>query len=623
MGHRVTFFPGSIGVDVKDGATILDAAIAAGVQVNSVCGGKGTCGKCMVIVDGPVEGDPHSLSPEEVRVGYRLACNTQVRGDVSVFVPEESQVSEHQIIATYRGREVPDLTPLTEVRRLDLTAPTLEDNLGDLERVACALGVKVLDVPLPLLRTLPDTLREGGWQLTALLSRQDGTVRLMDIDKGSKGRANYGLAVDVGTTTIAAELFDLNTGRAVAQASDYNRQLVCGEDVLSRIAYAEENGVERLTELVVDTVNGLAAQLCAERDKRRRFHPGTCDDDIAAVVISGNTAMVHMLLGLDPTNIRYSPYIPIANLPPVLLAGEIGMRALPEAPLYCVPGRAGYVGGDITSDILLSGLHLSDKLTMLIDVGTNGEVVLGNQDWIVGCSTSAGPAFEGGEVSCGMRAMGGAIDTVCISDRDLSITTIGNARPRGICGSGLIDLIAQMFLGGYLDKKGRINAHSSERVRAAGRGLEFILNHEAGRKDLTVTEEDIANVVRTKAAIYAGCSVLLHSVDKTFEDVDRMCIAGGFGSYINIDNAQAIGLLPDLPRDRFDFLGNASLGGAKLCLLSESIRREAREVYSMMTYLDLSSSQAFFDQYSSALFLPHTDIGQFPRVKEKLDALER
>ncbi|MBI0582788.1 MAG: DUF4445 domain-containing protein [Methanomassiliicoccus sp.] len=623
MGHKVTFFPGNVTVEVQDGETVLDAAVAAGVQVNSVCGGRGTCGKCLVIIDGPAESEQGTLSPEEYRLGYRLACRTAVHGDLSAFIPEGSQVSEHQILAAYHGRGAPELTPLTEVRRLDLKAPSLEDNLADLERVTCALGTPDLLVPLPLLKDLPRVLREGGWQLSLMLSRQDGTRRLMAVEKGAKGIANYGMAIDIGTTTLAAELVDLNTGRTVAQASDYNRQLVCGEDVLSRIAYAEDKGVERLTELVVDTVNGLIAQLCAERDKQRRFHSGTCDDDIASIVVSANTSMVHMLLGLDPTHIRYSPYIPITNVPPVLTASEIGLRAQPDAPVLCVPGRSSYVGGDITSDILLSGMHLSEDLALLIDMGTNGEVVLGNRDWMIGCSTSAGPAFEGGEVSCGMRAMGGAIDKVSISEREVSITTIGNARPRGICGSGLIDLIAQMFVHRYLDKKGRIDTATSERVRSSGRGMEFIIHQEAGEKPIAVNDDDIAGVIRTKAAIYAGCSVLLRTVGREFADLDRVYIAGGFGNYINIDNAQTIGLLPDLPRERFELLGNASLGGAKLCLLSEKMRKEALEIYSMMTYLDLSSSNAFFDQYSSALFLPHTDLGQFPAVAERLAARPR
>lgn len=617
MGHTVTFFPGSIAVEVRDGETVLDAAIAAGVQINSVCGGKGTCGKCLVIVDGPSESMPGALSADELDRGYRLACRTVVRGDMSVFIPEEAQISEHQILASYHGREAPDLTPLTEVRKLDLAAPSLEDNLADLERVACALGDPHLIISLPLLRSLPKVLREGGWQLSVMLSRPNGVERVMAFEKGSKDIPNYGMAVDIGTTTVVAELVDLNTGRTVAQASDYNRQLVCGEDVLSRIAYAEEKGGKRLTELVVDTINGLIAQLCAERDRKRRYHPGSCSEDIASIVVSGNTAMVHTLLGLDPTNIRYEPYIPVANVPPVLTASEIGLRAQPDAPVLCVPGRAAYVGGDITSDILLSEMHLRDELALLIDVGTNGEVVLGNKDWIIGCSTSAGPAFEGGEVSCGMRAMTGAIDKVSISEREVSVSTIGNAKPRGICGSGLIDLIAQMFSAGYLDKKGRIDTASSERVRSSGRGMEFVV-HPGGSRAITVTDDDIASVIRTKAAIYTGCAVLLQTVDKRFSDLDRIYIAGGFGSYIDIDNAQTIGLLPDLPREKFELLGNASLGGAKLCLLSEEMRREAREIYSMMTYLDLSSSPAFFDQYSSALFLPHTDMEQFPTVRGRL-----
>lgn len=618
MGRKVTFFPGSIVAEVQDGDTILDAAVQAGVQVNSVCGGKGTCGKCLVIVDGATDGEIGQLSQEEYRLGYRLACQARVRGDLSVFIPEESQVSEHQILASYHGREHDELSPLTETRKLDLPAPTMDDNQGDLERVTCALDMPGLIVPLPLLRQLPKLLREGGWQLNVMVAREDGGRRLMLLEKGSKSCPNYGVAIDIGTTTVVAELVDLTTGRTLAQASDYNRQLVCGEDVLSRIAYAEEKGLGRLTELVTDTVNGLIAQLCAERDKRRRYHSGTCDDDIASIAVGGNTTMVHMLLGLDPKNIRYAPYIPVTNMPPALRASEVGLRAYPDAPVYCVPGRASYVGGDITADILLSGLHLRDELCMLIDVGTNGEVVLGNKDWIVGCSTSAGPAFEGGEVSCGMRAMGGAIDTVSISDYEINITTIGRAAPRGICGSGLIDLIAQMFERGHLDKKGRINVASSEHARASGRGMEFVIHQEVGKKDIAVTDDDIANVIRTKAAIYAGCSVLLQSVDRKFTDLDRVYIAGGFGNYINIDNARTIGLLPDLPKERFEFLGNASLGGTRLCLLSGKMRQEAEAIYRSMTYLDLSSSQMFFDQYSSALFLPHTDMGQFPSVAERL-----
>jgi len=620
--RRVSFFPGSTSVEVDDGATVLDAAVAAGVPVNSVCGGKGTCGKCVVIVDGPTAmTGKGNLSDEEVGLGYRLACLTEVKGDLTVFVPEGSQVREQQIMTTYRKEEAGKLSPLAERRMADMPAPSLDDSTADLERFLNALGVPDLEVPLPLLKRLPRTLRDSGWRVSALIGRTDRGRRLMDVRSAAQSPKEYGIAVDIGTTTVVAELVDLSTGDPVAQSSDYNRQIVAGEDVLSRIAFAEEKGAGRLTELVLDTINGLVGQLCEERDEKRRYHSGICGDDIVAVSVGGNTVMTHLFLGLDPKNIRYEPYIPTAGIPPITRAQEVGLRVHPEAPVYCVPGRASYVGGDITADVLLSGLHAKDELAMLIDVGTNGEVVLGDRDWMVCCSTSAGPAFEGGEVSCGMRAMTGAIDSVSIKDYDIDITTIRKTPPAGICGSGLIDLIAQMFLAGFVDKKGRIAASGSERVRSSGRGMEFVVHPgQGGKKDIFVTDDDISNVIRTKAAIYAGCSVLLQSVGKSFDDVERLYIAGGFGNYINVPNAQAIGLLPDVPKEKFEFLGNASLGGAELCLLSEDRRAEARSIYDRMTYLDLSSSSAFFDQYSSALFLPHTDLERFPRVRERMRA---
>lgn len=622
MKRRVSFFPDSTSVEVDDGATVLDAAVAAGVPVNSVCGGKGTCGKCVVIVDGPTAmTGKGNLSDEEVGLGYRLACLTEVKGDLTVFVPEGSQVREQQIMTTYRKEEAGKLSPLAERRMADMPAPSLDDSTADLERFLNALGMPDLEVPLPLLKRLPRTLRDSGWRVSALIGRTDRGRRLMDVRSAAQSPKEYGIAVDIGTTTVVAELVDLSTGDPVAQSSDYNRQIVAGEDVLSRIAFAEEKGAGRLTELVLDTINGLVGQLCEERDEKRRYHSGICGDDIVAVSVGGNTVMTHLFLGLDPKNIRYEPYIPTAGIPPITRAQEVGLRVHPEAPVYCVPGRASYVGGDITADVLLSGLHAKDELAMLIDVGTNGEVVLGDRDWMVCCSTSAGPAFEGGEVSCGMRAMTGAIDSVSIKDYDIDITTIRKTPPAGICGSGLIDLIAQMFLAGFVDKKGRIAASGSERVRSSGRGMEFVVHPgQGGKKDIFVTDDDISNVIRTKAAIYAGCSVLLQSVGKSFDDVERLYIAGGFGNYINVPNAQAIGLLPDVPKEKFEFLGNASLGGAELCLLSEDRRAEARSIYDRMTYLDLSSSSAFFDQYSSALFLPHTDLERFPRVRERMRA---
>lgn len=614
MAHRVTFFPGNIAVEVKDDETVLDAAIAAGVHVNSVCGGRGTCGKCQVIVDGPHRSEVRGeIGDAAWRAGYRLACQTRPEGDLAVFVPEESQARAGKILSSHKEVPVGPLSPLVQCVVADMDAPSMGDNLADLERLKCALNMSSLDATLPVLRELPRVLRSSGWRVSAMVARMNGG-RLIGVRSADRTCMDYGLAVDIGTTTVVAELVDLRTGRTVAHASDYNRQLVVGEDVLARIQYAEEKGVVRLQELVVDTINRLIGQICAVRDAHGVGE--VCADDIVAFSVGGNTTMVHLFLGLDPKHIRYEPYIPIAHHPPNIAAHQLGLRSHPDAPVYCVPGRASYVGGDITADVMLSGLHDRDELSLLIDVGTNGEVVLGNKDWMVSCSTSAGPAFEGGEVSCGMRAMDGAIDSVLIKDYDIDLTTIGGSAPRGVCGSGLIDLVAQMFLTGHLDKKGHIQSARSERVRSSGRGMEFLVH--AGKSDIAVTDDDIANIIRTKAAVYAGCAVLLESVDKSFDDVARIYIAGGFGSHINIPHAQLIGLLPDVPQERFEFLGNGSLGGAKLCLLSEERRQEAKKIYENMTYLDLSSSNEFFDQYSSALFLPHTDLERFPRVKERL-----
>lgn len=601
MKHRVTFFPGNVPVDVDEGETVLDAAVAAGVRIDASCGGAGTCGRCRVLVEGP------HRAPD-AGDGHVLACQTFPEGELSVFVPAGNEARAGQIHGSYSNIPLEVKEPLAEIAHVIMEAPSLDDNLADLERLKCALGRTNVGISLPALRSLPSVLRSSGWRAFATIARAGGTEEIMEVRPGD-GAGAIGAAVDIGTTTVALELVDLRTGQVLAQASDYNRQMVAGEDVLARIAYAEEKGPERLQELIAGTVNRLLDRACDDG----RFHV----DDVKALSIGANPAMVLLLLGLDPRHIRYEPYIPAVHEPPVVRAAELGLRAHPRAPVYCIPGRAAYVGGDVTADVLLSGMHLKDELSLLIDVGTNGEVVLGGREWMVTCSTSAGPAFEGGEVSCGMRAMSGAIDSVTISNGELRFGTIGSGEPIGICGSGLIDLVAQMFQGGWIDRKGNIVHDGSERFRS-DEGVVSAVIH-SGETDIQINENDIANILRTKAAIYAGCSVLLNSVDLTFDDVDRVYIAGGFGSHIDVANAQLIGLLPDVPKERFEFIGNGSLGGARMCLLSSNARAAARSIFESMTYLDLSSSSQFFDQYSSALFLPHTDLDQFPSVRERLN----
>ena len=612
MAHRVTFLPGNVTVDVKDGDTVLDAAVAAGVHIDGSCGGAGTCGKCRVLAEGLYRSIGAAAAGDHV-----LACQIVPEGDLSVLVPGAAEARAGSIHSSYADADIEVSGPLAESLEAVMEAPSLDDNLADLERLRCALGRPEANITLEALRSLPQVIRSSGWRAFATITRRGAREEIIRVRPADDNVRDLGAAIDIGTTTVALELIDLRSGKVVGHASDYNHQMVAGEDVLARIAYAEEKGPERLQGLIVGTINRLVEQLCSIDDDRKSEGGRLCANDIVALSIGANPTMVHLLLGLDPRHIRYEPYIPVVHDPPAARAADLGVRVHPDATVYCVPGRAAYVGGDVTADVLLSGMHRRDELALLIDVGTNGEVVLGNREWMVACSTSAGPAFEGGEVSCGMRAMSGAIDSVRITNGDLELSTIDSQEPVGICGSGLIDLTAQMFQGGWIDRKGRILADGSERFRST-EGTVSVVVH-SGRSDILINEDDIANIMRTKAAVYAGCSVLLDSVDLKFTNLDKVYIAGGFGSHIDVGNAQLIGLLPDLPPERFEFIGNGSLGGARMCLLSEERRKSARSIFDSMTYLDLSSSSAFFDQYSSALFLPHTDLDQFPSVRRRLE----
>lgn len=630
MSFTVTFFPKNSTIQVEDGTTILDAAIEAGIAINSICGGEGTCGRCKVIVEGAVEASETAhIDLEEWDNGYRLACQSKIRSDLVVFVPQEAQVGEHKILTTFHVAELGQITPMVHTRHLSLPAPTLEDNIGDLERVERSLEIDAgdLNCPLEVLRELPGVLRGSDWNVTAFV---DKDLNLVGIT-GGEYDLEVGLAVDIGTTTVVAALIDLKHGEVISQASDYNKQIVCGEDVLSRIAFCEEWTLERPHNLILDTINVLIDRIVD--DITSRLGTGLSWKEISCMSVAGNTTMIHLFLGLDPRGIRYEPYIPVTNIPPMLRAGDLGIRIMPQAPVYIVPGRASYVGGDIVADVLSSELHKSGKTSLLIDVGTNGEIVLGNREWMVACSCSAGPAFEGGEVAHGMRAMMGAIDSIHITDDcEVEYTTIGGAKPLGICGSGLIDLIAEMFLMDIVDKKGRIQNLPYPRIRDGEEGREFVVAwaEETGlgkgqepcpgsECDIVITDNDIQNIIRTKAAVYAAASVLLRSVDMDFSDLSYIYVAGGFGNYLDIRKSQIIGLLPDLPGDRFVFLGNGALAGARLTLLSAVKRSEAREIHEMMTYFELSTTQAFFDEFSSSLFLPHTDIGNFPAVSKLLE----
>jgi len=464
-------------------------------------------------------------------------------------------------------------------------------------------------------------LRESGWEVTVTLGKRDGTTEVVLIEPGDTSNRNYGIALDIGTTTVVADLVDLNTRKTLGVKATHNRQASYGEDVITRIIYAEKgDGLERLHHAVVDTVNELIAALITEH--------GLNLNDVTAVTCAGNMTMTHLLLRVDPFFIRREPYVPTANSIPVIRAAEAGIKINPRGLLACLPGVSSYVGGDITAGVLASGLDEGEGLYMLIDIGTNGEIVLGNREWLVCCSASAGPAFEGGGMHSGVRAMHGAIQRIEIDPETYEVryATIGEGRPIGICGSGYIDTLAELFKTGSIERSGEIrttlpSSLKEMRIKAIDGGMAFALATEeesATGKDVLITEVDITNLIRSKGAIYTASKVLVDRMGMKLTDLDKFYIGGGFGNYLDIEKAIWIGLLPDLPEERFEFIGNSSLTGARMALLSYDAFTKAREIAEKMTYIELSVEPSYMEEYVGSLFLPHTDIDLFPTVKQAL-----
>jgi len=593
------------------------------------CGGQGRCGRCAVIVEeGPVRRrSTQRLSPEDVAAGYALACQTVVEGDVVVTIPPQERI-ERRLKESKRAVKVELPFPYDihdqPIRKIAVTLdpPSLADQTDDWSRLQRELArrfdLRDVQVSLPVLKKLGPALREGEWTVTAVLEmdawdRPEGPPRIIDILPGERLESLWAAAIDIGTTSNVVWLVDLISGQVMAQAADYNGQIARGEDVISRIIYASKgNGLEELQGLVMETLNRLLKKVARER--------GISTDEIYKVVVAGNTTMLHLFAGIPPESIRLMPFIPVVNHLPTFPARDIGLGVNPEATVDCLPGIASYVGADITAGVLSSGMCEEEELTLFIDIGTNGEMVLGDCTWLIACACSAGPAFEGAGVVHGMRATAGAIEEVWVNSEtyEASYRVIGNEKPRGICGSGLISLMAEMFIAGVIDKSGNINLNlPTERVREGEHGPEYVVawaDETAIGEDIAITAVDIDNLMRAKAAIYAGFSVLARSVGLTLADVSKVLIGGAFGQYINVEKAIQIGMLPDKPYESFEFLGNTSVRGAYYALVSRDMRRRVTEVGQMMTYLELSADNTFFDEFNAALFLPHTDLTQFPSV---------
>jgi len=632
---NILFTPDGTSIEVPRGTTVLAAARKAGVFINSLCGGDGVCGRCRVNVRlGKVRGKTSEfLTREEIREGVVLACEAHAESDLVVEVPETSriigQVLEIDPSAArfsadeHLSRSQEKLTPLVSKHYLELARPSLQNNMADLERLVHALakasGGGEFQMGLKVIRTLPELLRESKWKVTATTAYRGALTEITEVTAGNTARKNLAMVVDLGTTTVVAHLVDLVTGQTIGAAAKYNAQIPYGGDVVRRILHVESepDGVAEFQELT----SGDICKLIQELQEKHRFGPG----DISAVVAAGNTTMMHFLLGLGANEIRREPYVGVAYGPPPFRAAELGIKMSPRGLLYCLPCISSFVGADIVAGVLATGIHKRERLSVLIDIGTNGEIVVGNRDWMMCASASAGPAFEGSESSCGMRATAGAMDHVRLADCEtiLSYSTVSNAKPTGICGTGYVDLLAELLRLGIIDRTGRLNFEmecSRVRLRPDGVG-EFLLfrDDETGHgKDIMLAQEDIINLTRAKAAIYAASQCIMRQVNVTFDDIEEIMVAGAFGNYLDIENAVLIGLLPDVPAKKMRFVGNTSIAGAKMACLSRENYRETQEIANSMTYCELSTDPHFMEDFVSASFYPHTDIERFPSVMAKL-----
>jgi uncharacterized 2Fe-2S/4Fe-4S cluster protein (DUF4445 family) len=608
-------------VQVLEKESVLQALKRNNIYLVASCGGKGICGKCRIrLIEGKIRiVSTGKLEPREVDAGITLACQTFIEGDTFIDIPKESKLILGDKIALSKSGDLLELlhslgaeiSPIVRQINLSLPPPSIEDNISDLERLKRSLEERDLigmRFNYDFVSSLSHILRTADWKITIGYTIAHDVVYISPADVG---KSRYGLAVDIGTTTVVVYLVNISDGKLIDVGSTYNSQMRYGDDVITRIIYATENGgLNELREAVVSDINGLLDPLLERHNLDQ--------EDIESVVVAGNTTMTHIFWGLNPATIREEPYIPTVNFFPRWRAETARLEVNSKAPVYTLPCVASYVGGDIVAGVIASQMHRKSEIALFLDIGTNGEIAVGNSEWIVTAACSAGPCFEGSGIKHGMRATEGAVESIKINPDTFEPTlgVIGNTTPMGICGSGMIDAIAEMFLKGVIDMKGKfVKGLKTDRIKEGFEGLEFVVFKDKSR-EVVLTEVDIENILRAKAAMYAGVSLLLKEVGFEPDAIERVYIAGGFGNYIDIDKAIILGMLPDLPRERFLFLGNTSITGAYLCLLSKELRQEAGIIASKMTYMELSISRNFMDEYMSALFLPHTHLRLFPSVEK-------
>ena len=638
---KVTFTSHNKEIYCNKGEKLLDVARDAEIFIDAPCNGNVSCGKCKVrLIKGKVDTEKtHHIKDEEWNQGYILACNTKVIEDIDIEVPSKLSASMHGMKIEgsdkKKDKEVFDRAKKiieennfefkTNIVKtyIEIDEPTLDDNISDIDRieryVRNHLGYDEIDFTIELLRKVPTVIREDNFKVTITYIKKKNKITILNIESGNTENKLYGVAIDIGTTSVVICLVDLYTKEIVDKASSGNAQIKYGADVIHRIVYStKKNGLKELNEAIIeDTINPLLHSIYTKNNVDK--------DNVVSLVVAGNTTMTSLFLGVYTDFLRQEPFIPPFLKSPRLIGKDVRLNINDSAYVFLAPSVASYVGGDITAGVLSAGIWSSEENVLFIDLGTNGEIVFGNRDYMMSCACSAGPAFEGGGISCGMRASNGAIEKVKIDKETLkpTLTTIGDVSPIGICGSGIIDLICQMLLTGIIDRRGKIHRDiDNERI--------IFNEYETGEyvlafkeeynldQDITINEVDIDNFIKAKGAIYSGASVLIESLGMDFSVIDKVYIAGGIGNNLDIENSILIGLLPDIEREKYIYIGNSSLVGSYLALISKDAKKKLQEIGSEITYVELSVYPTYMDEFISACFLPHTNIEQFPTIKSKL-----
>ena len=623
------------------GDNLLEVARSANVAIDAPCSGNGACGKCRVqLKSGELESKKTlHISDEEYQAGWRLSCCSKISADVNVLVPDiasayksrmkVADLSSKEEIAIFENakRDIElagiELKNSLEVVEVVMTPPSLDDTMPDNERLTRALrkylNIGRVRIPYAVLKKLPDVLRENNFAVKCMIRATSDDMFVYDIFGKDEDIIIGGLAVDIGTTTVSAVLINMENGEILAKSSAGNGQIRFGADVINRIVESQKpGGQKKLQDAVIkETINPMIHEMC----KSAKFPR----DRIYRMCVASNTTMNHLFAGINSDPLRTEPYIPAFFKTNSLFASDVGIDINKDAHIIMAPNIGSYVGGDITAGTMVSQIWNRPEFSLFIDLGTNGELVFGNSDFMMSCACSAGPAFEGGDISCGMRATDGAIEACTIDKETMEPTykIVGDpgTKPVGLCGSGIIDVISELYICGIINPKGKF-IREGKRIKHDKYGMgSYILafEEEAGSvKDVEITEVDIDNFIRAKGAIFSAIRTMLTSLDFDVSMIDDVYVAGGIGSGINMQNAVNIGMFPDIPIEKFHYIGNSSLTGAYLMLLSTPAEKKTYELAANMTYMELSTVPIYMDEFVGACFIPHTDTSMFPTVMEEV-----